>query len=38
LYLFSKSGFTKGCSELAKKLGNVYLVTFDEMMKEFRQK
>lgn len=32
LYLFSKSGFTDGCMEKAAKLGNVTLVTFEEMM------
>ena len=34
LYLFSKSGFTKGCLERAKELGNVSLVTFDEIVNE----
>ncbi len=29
LYLFSKSGFTEGCEEKAKLLGNVSLVSFD---------
>jgi len=33
LYLFAKTGFTKGCIDKAIKLGNVTLVTFDEMMK-----
>ncbi len=33
LYLFAKTGFTKGCIDKARKLGNVELVTFDEMMK-----
>ena len=32
LYLFSKSGFTKGCVEKAQELGNVTLVTFQEIM------
>ncbi|NCB42111.1 MAG: ATP-binding protein [Clostridia bacterium] len=31
-YLFSKTGFTKGCTDKAMKLGNVKLVAFDEMM------
>lgn len=31
LYLFSKSGFTDKCSELAKSLGNVTLVRFEDM-------
>jgi hypothetical protein len=33
LYLFAKAGFTKGCIDKAKELGNVELVTFDEIMK-----
>ena len=33
LYLFSKTGFTKGCVDKSNELGNVKLVTFDEMMK-----
>ena len=32
-YLFSKSGFTKGCAEKAKELGNVSLVTYGEIVK-----
>jgi len=32
LYLFAKSGFTKRCMEKSNELGNVKLVTFDEMM------
>lgn len=32
LYLFSKSGFTKGCEEKADELGNVTLVTFQDIM------
>lgn len=31
LILFSKSGFTKGCRELAEKLGDVLLINYDEM-------
>ena len=31
-YLFSKSGFTKGCIDEAKKLGNVTLVSYAEMV------
>ena len=34
-FLFSKSGFTKGCVEKAKELGNVSLVTYEEIVKEF---
>jgi AAA+ ATPase superfamily predicted ATPase len=33
LYLFAKTGFTKGCIDKAFELGNVKLVSFDEMMK-----
>lgn len=32
LYLFAKTGFTKGCTDKARALGNVELVAFDEMM------
>ncbi len=31
-YLFSKSGFTKGCLELANEMGNVTLIGYEEMM------
>lgn len=31
-YLFSKSGFTKGCIEKSKEMGNVTLVTYNEML------
>ena len=31
-FIFSKSGFTKGCMEQAKELGNVSLVTYGEML------
>lgn len=31
-YLFSKSGFTKGCMELAEKMENVVLVSYEEML------
>ena len=34
LFLFSKSGFTKGCIDKAKGLGNVSLITFDDIMRE----
>lgn len=33
LFLFSKSGFTKGCRDRAKELGNVSLVTYGDIMK-----
>ncbi len=32
-YLFAKTGFTKACEDKAKEMGNVILVTYDEMMK-----
>lgn len=32
-YLFSKSGFTKGCIDKANEMGNVTLVEFADMMK-----
>ena len=31
-YLFSKSGFTKGCIDKANEMGNVSLVSYQEMM------
>jgi len=34
LYLFSCSGFTNGCIEAAEKMGNVVLVTFDEILQQ----
>jgi uncharacterized protein len=34
LYLFSRSGFTKGCIEAAEKMLNVTLITFGEMTKQ----
>ncbi len=33
-FLFSKSGFTKGCADKGKELGNVSLVTYAEIIKE----
>lgn len=33
LYLFSKSGFTKGCIEKAKEIGNVTLVTYADILR-----
>lgn len=35
LFVFAKNGFTQGCKEKAKKMGNVYLVTFSEMAEAF---
>lgn len=34
LYLFAKTGFTNGCIDMARELGNVELVTFNEMMED----
>lgn len=34
LYLFSKSGFTKGCIDKAAELGNVTLVTYADILAE----
>lgn len=31
-FLFSKTGFTKGCMEKAEEMGNVTLVTYDDIM------
>lgn len=36
-YLFSKTGFTKGCAEKAEELGNVVLVTYKDIIMEFRK-
>ena len=33
-YLFSKSGFTKGCADEAKRLGNITLVMLDGMIEK----
>ena len=33
-YLFSKSGFTKGCRDKAAALGNVSLVSYGDMLRE----
>lgn len=32
LYFFAKTGFTKGCAERAKEMGNVEMVTFQDMI------
>ncbi len=32
-YLFAKNGFTKGCIDKAKEIGNVTLVSYDEIIK-----
>lgn len=36
LYLFSKSGFTKGCLDKAEELGNVTLVTYEDILRAMR--
>ena len=33
-YLFAKSGFTKGCQEHAIEMGNVTLVSYEDMLGE----
>ena len=33
-YLFAKTGFTKGCQDRATELGNVSLITFEDIVKE----
>lgn len=35
-YLFSKSGFTKGCMEQAKEMGNVTLVSYADILGSFK--
>lgn len=32
-YLFAKTGFTKGCIDRAKEMGNVTLVTYEDILK-----
>ncbi|KIR03038.1 archaeal ATPase, fused to C-terminal DUF234 domain protein [Lachnospiraceae bacterium TWA4] len=34
LFLFSKTGFTQSCIENSKKLGNISLVTYADIVKE----
>ena len=34
-FLFSKFGFTKGCKEKAQEMGNVLLITYAELVKDF---
>lgn len=34
LYIFSKNGFTKGCLESANAIGNVKLVTYNEIIQQ----
>ena len=37
-FLFSKSGFTKGCVEKSKQLENVTLITYSDVLKNDQQK
>ena len=37
-YLFAKRGFTKGCINMADKMGNVKLVTYDDILKVNRNR
>lgn len=32
LYLLAKTGFTKGCIDRANELGNVALITYDDIL------
>lgn len=34
LYLFAKTGFTKGCADAAGKMGNVKLVSYQDILEE----
>ena len=36
-YLFSKSGFTKGCVDRAKEMGNVMLVGYGEILTDYQE-
>lgn len=36
-YLFSKTGFTKGCMEKAEKMGNVTLVSYADIIGAMRK-
>ena len=37
LYLFSRSGFTEGCVTASREMGTVTLISFDEIMENFRK-
>ena len=37
LFLFAKSGFTKGCMDRAEELGNVTLITYKDILKIMKQ-
>ena len=32
-YIFAKTGFTKGCIDKANEMGNVTLISYDEIVK-----
>ncbi len=36
-YLFAKSGFTKGCVDKAKEMGNVTLVSYQDIMRAMKE-
>ncbi len=36
-YLFSKSGFTKGCMDKAKEMGNVTMVGYEDIMESIKK-
>lgn len=35
-YIFAKTGFTKGCIDKAAKMGNAWLVSYDEMIEQVK--
>ena len=37
-YLFSKSGFTKGCIDKARSMDNVSLITYNDILKKYNKK
>ena len=37
-YLFSKSGFTKGCMEKAEEMGNVALVSYADILSSMKKR
>ena len=38
LYLFAKKGFTSGCEDRARELGNVTLVSYEEILEKLERK
>lgn len=34
LYLFAKSGFTKACTDRADEMGNVFLISYEDMVRQ----